>query len=96
MEYEIEVYKKEIELNWATKGLLITGKATLSIKETHEPSSMFHGDFWDYECLDVEYKDLKAEVEETGEPVTEIPADILEDFTYGYKEKVKLQDRKYI
>ena len=29
-------------------------------------------------------------------PVTEIPEDILEDFTYGYKEKVKSQDRKYI
>ena len=98
MELQIKEYDKEIEIKYITKeDFLVTGKATLHIKETYEPSSMFHGDFYDDELLDVKY-DVKAEVEATGEPVSKdkIPARFFEDLTYTLKEYVKDQNPKYI
>lgn len=100
MELQIKEYDKEIEINYLTgknPELHVTGKATLHIKETYEPSSMFHDDFYDDELLDVKY-DVKAEVEETGEPVSndKIPAIFFENLTDNFKEYVKKQYPEYI
>lgn len=96
MELQIKEYDKEIEFDFATEGLLIKGKATLSIKETYEPSSIFHEDFYKDELLNVTYKDVTAEVEATGEKVNEIPSHILEDHKENLEEYVKDQDSRYI
>lgn len=96
MELQIKEYDKEIEMQFATEGLLINGKAILHIKETYEPSSIFHEDFYKNELLNVIYKDVKAEVEATGGKLNEIPSRILEDYKDVLENHVKDQDYGYI
>lgn len=98
MELQIKEYNKEIEINYITEGdILVTGKATLHIKETYEPSSMFHGDFYDDELLNIKY-DVKAELDSTGEPVSndKIPEEFFQAVTDTIKAYVKDQNPKYI
>ena len=98
MELQIKEYDKEIEINYITNGdILVTGKATLHIKETYEPSSIFHDDFYDDELLDIKY-DVKAELDSTGEPVSNdnIPEEFFQSVTDTIKAYVKDQNPKYI
>lgn len=96
MELQIKEYDKEIKMDFATEGLLIKGKAILHIKETYEPSSIFHEDFYKNELLYVTYKDVEAEVEETGEKLKKAPSRILENYKENLENHVKDQDFGYI
>ena len=99
MELQIKEYDKEVEIKYGLdkEDLLVTGKAVLHIKETYEPSSMFHDDFYDDELLDVKY-DIRTEVESTGEPVSndKLPEDFFKETTETLKAYVKEQNPKYI
>ena len=92
MDLIVSEYNKEVEINIAIKDYELEGKAVLTIVETHEPETIFHGDFWDYNLKNVSILEISVYNCKTEETETKLKEEVYLQLVEYFKEKVKEAD----